>query len=356
MERVQRALNALSYGSPADMERVRTVAAIPLLPGPPSWRTSLWSWHGAEAEQADRAKADAIIAKAVEDALAALDANSRAEPPRITALQVLDHYLARGEPLPPRALTLLSRTLRIDPRSIDAWHRRIAIRRADEAGRHTDKAIAAELGISDRAVRALRQPVENSDALLLYGAVAAAAERGQPPHRDVRDSIVRLLELLGPDGHWRADVVAAIHNGDRDPDLVREAARVEAKRRRDGKAENDAKQVAKLIRADHRKVQRRMERPDWEDAVLGPATWSTRRENVAFRAAARFEAWRRLEDEDGAVPNDAVAIAADQGIGVHIVQGWIERPDWKDAVRANMDRLQQARAYAAAMRNLDADQ
>jgi len=251
----------------------------PLVATPPAWRTSLTSYDGPEAERADRAEADAIIARAIEDAHAALDANKRAEPPRRVALQILDHHLVRGVPLFPRALELVGRALRIDPKRITAALRRARIREG-EVG---TEALAAEWGISRQAVEQLRdKQVDEPETLMLFLDLHRSTEQGQPPRRSTRDDIARLLAQHGKPGRW--------------PDETRRAARVEAQRRakakrraRDiireagnqnaddavAKAEtlclmvrNRVDAVAKVIRADPRKVERWMARDDWEWAVL----------------------------------------------------------------------------------------
>jgi hypothetical protein len=292
MERIQKALNAL--GSTPNASGILKLVPIepdfPLLAGPPSWRTSSYVARPAGSkntptentppENAARARADDVIAQAVEDAHAAFDANPRDTRPCVVALQVLDHYLVRGEVLPARPLELLRRTLRLDAKSIVAAKRRARIAAADEAGTGT-KAIAAEEGISERAVRALRQPVEQSDAL-----VHLMALEHHPPRRSARDEIVKLLDLPG------RTVTEVTHDGFRHPARVRDAARTEARRRVvekrkrkaanpdavnpdawDGTNHNDAKAIARAAKEDHRDVTAWTQHPGWEDAVVSEGFW-----------------------------------------------------------------------------------
>lgn len=263
IDRIEQALNDLSFADPDAQPITRSTKKPgpppgPLLPGPPSWRTSVSSYHGAEAEEVERARADAIIEAAARDALIALEA--KVEPPKIVAMQVYDHHVARGERLPDHALELLARAMRIDPRSVTALQRRAAILRADEARRST-KEIANELGIDPRSVRLLRnRPVP--DDVALFAAVAEGKDLGA-----LRPAVAAVLGLLGKDGYWRTDVLAAIHVGTRNPDLAREAARVEAGRRKAGKERNNAKLIARAMRIDPRWVERWIARSDWEMAV-----------------------------------------------------------------------------------------
>lgn len=247
---------------------------LPLLPGPPSWRTSLISYYGPEAERAEREQADAIIARAAHDALEAFEANPRAEPPRITAMQIYDHHVARGEPLPDLALEVLCRAMRIDARSVAAHARRAAILRGDEAGR-TDAEIAAELGITDRAVRLLRKRPSPPD-VALYAAVAAGTGL-----RALRPAVARTLGLLGGDGRWRRQVSETIRGGIRERDAFLRAARIEAATRvknvRLGEPVLSAATLASATGEDVRKIQRWMARPAWGDAVRSQAIWLRRR-------------------------------------------------------------------------------
>jgi hypothetical protein len=229
---------------------------LPLLPGPPSWRTGF------------RDAADDLVGQAIEDAHAALDANARATGPRIAMMQVLDHHLARGEPLPSRTLELLRRVLRLDRRSITAAKRRARIRQGEES----PVALAAEWGITRQAVEQLRdEPAQESDALVTYLAVEHAAEQTQPPRRSTRDAVARLLGLLNSNGKWRRKVVQTLYAGLQQPERVHDAALAEAKRRADGRAKNNADAVAEDIGLDARTVERWMTRSEWEMAMLGQA-------------------------------------------------------------------------------------
>jgi hypothetical protein len=60
-----------------------------------------------------------------------------------------------------------------------------------------------------------------------------------------------------------------ISGGLEDLDPVRSAAAVEALRRRAGKATNNSDMLAAAVGVDARSIERWMERPDWELAVLG---------------------------------------------------------------------------------------
>ncbi|RIK86613.1 MAG: hypothetical protein DCC69_06625 [Hyphomicrobiales bacterium] len=225
----------------------------PLVATPPAWRTSLVSVHGSEAERADRSKADAIIARAIEDAHADLDRSKRAEGPRRIALQVLDHHLVRGEPLPRRALELIGRALHIDPDSIITEKRRAFVRQAKATGR-TSTEIASELDISRQAVDQLFDPYEPPNKVVFYLALEHTTEQGKPPRRDTRDEIARLLGQHSKVGRW--------------PDEIAKAARVEAGRRAKGLAEDNDDAVAKALgHKDPRKVRRWMKRRDWLLAV-----------------------------------------------------------------------------------------
>jgi hypothetical protein len=245
-----------------------TAIDLPLL-GVPAWGTSF------------RVAADDLVAQAVEDAHAALDANPRATGPHIVARRVLDHHFARGEHLPPRAWELLGRALRLEAKSIVAAMRRARIAAADAAGTGT-KAIAAELGIGERAVRALRsKPVEQSDAM-----VHLLALQDQPPRRSTRDAIARLLGPHEKQGRWpnemregaRAEAQRRIEAQRRADDMLREAGRqndaaavikaTDMARALLRKARNDALAVAGAMDADVRKVERWMARPNWEWAVV----------------------------------------------------------------------------------------
>lgn len=314
LARLQEALKALSYADPDAQPITHTprVPRLPLLPGPPSWRTSLVSHHGVEAEKRLRAEAkmrrfpeDEALARAIEKALSDLTANPRAEPPRVVAMQVLDHHVARGERLPSLALELLARAMRIDPRSVVAAQRREKIAAAGVAGIGT-KEIATELGVDPRTVRARRNDQTPEDAALL-----AAVAEGKDL-RALRPAVAAALGLLDEDGRWRPQVIRELTSlpervettlvgavvdgrfyGPRDarpdsavdvepvwqdrtipssggilePDLVREAARIEAQRRRDGEEPNVAKRIARAARIDIRRVRRLIARPDWEMAV-----------------------------------------------------------------------------------------
>jgi hypothetical protein len=251
MERIQKALNALgsTSGATGIPKPIPTEPDFPLLAGPPSWRTGF------------RDAAVDIVAQAIEDAHAALDANPRDTRPCVVAIRVLDHYLVRGEVLPARPLELLRRALRLDAKSIVAAQRRARIDAADEVGKGT-KAIAAEEGISERAVRALRQPVKQSDALVYLMSL-----QDQPPRRSTRDAIARLLRLP-------ARIVTEVtHDGLRHPDRVRGAAKAEARRRVAGKDRNDAKAIARAVKEDHRDVAAWTQHPGWEGAVVSEGFW-----------------------------------------------------------------------------------
>src|SRR5690606_25033708 len=114
--------------------------------------------------------------------------------------KVSDHHVARGERLPDSALKLLARAMRTDHRSVTALLRRAVILRADEAGLGT-KDIAAELGISTRAVRLLRNRPVSEDAAL-FAAVAEGKDL-----RALRPAVAAALGLLGEDGRWRPQVI-----------------------------------------------------------------------------------------------------------------------------------------------------
>lgn len=276
IDRLQQALDAslASYVDPDatdPRDRDRTPPILPLLPGPPSWRTSVLSYHGAAAEEVDRARADAIIEAAARDALAVLQDRPRAEPPRVVAMQVLDHFVARDEvTLPPYGLDLLARAMRIDPRQIEALQRRAAIARGEAAGR-SQKAIAENLGISTRAVRLLRDRSVPPD-VATYAAILEGHDI-----RALRPQVASALGLIDADtGRWRATVLDTIRGGGagaRIPGRVREAARVEARRRQSGLQPNDAKRLAMAMGIGVSTVERIIARPNWELNVVGEAIW-----------------------------------------------------------------------------------
>lgn len=358
MDRIERALNDLSFADPdaQPITRVPYEPHLPLLPGPPSWRTSLTSFYGAGVEQVDRVESDAIIASAVDEARAALTANPRAEPPRLLAMQVYDHHVARGERLSDHALELLARAMRIDQRSVVAAQRRARIAAAGEAGLGT-KEIAAELGVDPRTVRLLRNSQTPEDAAL-YTAVAEGKDL-----RALRPAVAAALDLLAKDGRWRTDVLAAIHAGTRNADLIWKAARVEAGRRKAGKEPNNAKLIASTMwiahamRIDPRWVERWIARPDWEMAVTVEAVWLRGWPGTGLlRMAARVEAQRRL---DGHPVNlaDQIAAALETPCPVHPskVKQMIAPPGWERAVDAEVAEAVWLRGQQGAGRNPDAD-
>jgi len=376
---VERQLYALKYADPD---------VLPLLPGP---LISAAEYDKLPRESQPRPE-DAALARAIEKALSDLTANPRAEPPRLTAMQIYDHHVARDERLPDHGLELLARAMRIDPRSVVTAQRRARIAAADEAGLST-KEIATELRIGPRAVRARRNDQTPEDAAL-FDAVAVGKDL-----RALRPAVAAALGLLGEDGRWRPQVIRELtslperveprltgytvhqlpidddpntadveavwqdrtipsNGGILEPNLMREAARIEAQRRWDGQPENDAKQVALAVaskcdtKVDHRKVRRWMDRPDWERAVQSHLTWLRRMDEEGFRAATVTEAMRRLKHEKdhkvlAEISNDAEAIArarADatgQPFQVETVQRWMERPTWEPAVAVQMDRLRE---------------
>lgn len=273
-DEVYQALFSLPYADPNGTwpsDRNPTPLPLPLLPGPPSWRTSLLSYHGAEAEAAERARADAIIKAAARDALAVLRDRLRAEGPRITAMQIFDHHVARDEvTLPPYALELFARAVPIDPREIEALEHRAVIARG-EAEDRSQKAIAKELGITRRAVGKLRDRPPSANAAL-YAAVAAGGNL-----RVLRPQVAAALGLIDTDtGCWRTTVLETIRGGGagaRTPGRVREAARVEAQRRQSGLQPNDAKRLSIAFGIGVATVRRMIARADWERVVAGEAIW-----------------------------------------------------------------------------------
>lgn len=100
-------------------------------------------------------------------------------------------------------------------------------------------------------MRLLRNSQTPEDAAL-FAAVAEGKDL-----RSLRPAVAEALGLLDKKGHWRTDVLASIHGGTRNPDLVREAACVEAGRRRTGKEPNNAKLIARAMRVDPRWVELR---------------------------------------------------------------------------------------------------
>jgi len=336
MNRIEQALNDLSFADPDAQPISHTPIEpyLPLLPGPPSWRTSSVTYDGADAEMrlcADakmrRFPEDDALVRAVEEALVTL-ARKPVPPlkPRIVAMQIYDHHVARGECLPDHALKLLARAMPIDPRQIEALERRDVIARGEAEGR-SQKTIAADLGISTRAVHLLRnRPVP--DDVALFAAVAEGKDL-----RALRPAVAAALDLLKK-GRWRTDVLAAIHGGTRNPDLVREAARVEAGRRKAGKEPNNAKLIARAMRVDPRWVERWIARSDWETAVTVEAVWLRGwRGSGLYRVTARVEAQRRL---DGKPVNHADEIAAalksPSRTDPRTVKRMIASPGWEQTV------------------------
>lgn len=323
MERIDRRLAGLhlpveghDFTEPT-AKPTRTPPEIPLVPGRPCWGTSF------------RDANEELVAAAVEDAHRAFDANKRAEPPRITALQVLDHYLARGEPLPPRALKLLGRALRINPRSVEAWHRWTLIRAADSAGRTTQD-IVAELGISEEAVRALRKPRKKTAALVLFAAVETATAAGEPPLRSTRDAIARQLKIVDGNGRLRRKVIETLHGGIRQPGKVREAAKAEARRRLgrrpNGKEHprNDANALARLVGQDARDVAEWTRREWWETLVYCEEYW--------LREERRAERRRTLQ-RNNTPPESKSLIDYDRAEGVVRVMARAESQAMRTAMR-----------------------
>lgn len=306
---------------------------LPLLAGPPLWRT-LFAYPS-----------DEDIDAAAQDALAVLKQRPKAEPPRITAMQIYDHHVARGDStLPPLRLELLGRAMHINERHIAGMQRRAAALRGIKAGK-TQQEIATEVGYSDaRSVRDARdRPVP--DDVALFAKVAEGTDL-----RTLRPAVAAALGLLEKD-QWRTDVLAAIHSGVRKTDTFRATAREEAKRRWNGNVANDAKHIARAVEGtDARQVRRWIAHPEWEEAVNDSLTWLRREDAEAFQAAARVEARRRLRVEHNemrlaAVTNDSRAIATARSastgrvVDARTIRDFINRDGWENAVRENMDRL-----------------
>lgn len=266
VEEAEKAIRQIETDLLAVQQPIALQPILPLLAGPPSWRTLLSAYAGAQAEAAEGTAA--IIAAAAGQVIIDLNAAPRAEPPRVVAMQLLDHHVARGEPLPPIVLEAVGMAMRIDARLVTAQARRTAVLRGDEAGRSSSE-IAAELGISARAVRLLRQRSAQEGVEIL---AHLAGSQGSAL-RAMRADVAQALGLLDADGRWRPRVMEAVRHGLRDIDGFREAARVEARRRARGWATDDAKAVARALAMDVRKVRRWMDRPSWQFAVMAVGYW-----------------------------------------------------------------------------------
>lgn len=319
-------------GDDPRIEHQRDNLLLPLLPGPPSWRTSVASFYGEADERFERERADALIALVVQDALAshaALSGNSSArQPTRRLAMQLYDHHVARGENnLPPHALELLARAMRVDPRQIRAHEHRAAIARGTAEGR-SQKEIAADRGITPREIRRLRsRPV--TPRVALHAAIAEGADL-----RAHRPDVAAALGLVGDDGRWLPPVLAAVRGGVVEAELMREAACVDAKERlrRDPFV---TKAERKLRKAHEAAEAARINGHDTAQADLELA-----------RAIQNAQIWRRsartkLNDEFAI----AKAIGSDGAeVDPHKVRRWMELPGWELLVLGEMIRLRNERA------------
>lgn len=336
---------------------------LPLLPGPPSWRTSVASFYGEADERFERERADALIALAVQDALsahAALSGNSSArQPTRRLAMQLYDHHVARGEnDLPPHNLELLARAMRVDPRQIKAQERQSAVTIGIAAGK-TQRQIAAELGLSERRIldlrkRAARQTEvlhrhasgesdieiatameikENEVYVLRATALYAALVEGGDL-RSHRADVAAALGLVGADGRWLPPVLAAVRGGVVEAELMREAACVDAKERL--RRDPFVTRAERKLRKAHEAAEAaRINGHDTAQADL-----------ELKRAIQNAQIWRRSARTK---QNDEFAIAKAIGrdgaeVDPRKVRRWMDLPGWELLVLGEMIRLRNERA------------